>query len=85
MRLSWGRTVIGGQTVRFDFEGSFKDTGVGRIMKEQHGPSAGTWSRTCYDGGARGRAKFKDEAVAAVEVAYTRRVVGADLGTYVRM
>ncbi|OBQ72421.1 hypothetical protein [Mesorhizobium loti] len=79
VRLSWGRTVIGGKMLHFDFDGSFQDTGVGRIMKEQHGPSAGTWFWTCYDGGARGRVESKDEAVAAVEVAYTRRVVGADL------
>lgn len=77
--LAWGRTVIGGKAVHFDFEGRFQKTGVGRIMKEQHGPSAGTWTWSCYDGGARGRVDTKVEAVAALEVAYTRRVVGADL------
>ncbi|WP_284271830.1 hypothetical protein [Mesorhizobium huakuii] len=48
-------------------------------MKEQHGPSAGSWSWTCFDGGAQGRADTKGEAVAAVEIAYTRRIVGSDL------
>ncbi|BAV47498.1 hypothetical protein MLTONO_2595 [Mesorhizobium loti] len=28
VRLSWGRTVIAGKTMHFDFEGSFQDTGV---------------------------------------------------------
>jgi hypothetical protein len=77
--LSWGRTVIGGQTTHYDFEASFGETGVGRVMKELHPPSAGTWTWSCYDGGARGRVSTRDEAVAGVEIAYTRRVVGADL------
>ncbi|BAB54417.1 hypothetical protein [Mesorhizobium japonicum] len=79
VRLTWDRTVIGGQTAHYDFAASFGDTGVGRIMKEQHGPSAGTWFWTCYDGGARGTVATKDEEVVGVEVAYARRVAGADL------
>lgn len=77
--LSWGRTVIGGQTAPYDFAASFQSETVGRIMKHQHGPSEGTWFWTCHDGGARDTVATKDEAVAGVEVAYTRRIVGADL------
>ena len=58
---------------------AFRSKVSGRIMKEQHGPSAGSWSWTCFDGGAQGRADTKGEAVAAVEIAYTRRIVGSDL------
>ena len=79
VRLSWGRTVIAGRALHYDFEGSFQETGVGRIMNERHGKLAGTWTWSCYDGGARGRVDTKDEAAAAVEIAYTRRIVGADL------
>jgi hypothetical protein len=79
VQLTWGRTAISGKVLHYDFGATYGDTSVGRIMKEIHGPSAGTWSWTCYDGGARGRSDTKDEAAAAVEVAYTRRVVGADL------
>lgn len=79
VRLTWGRTVIGGRALHYDFEASLQDACVGRIMKEHHGALAGTWFWTCHDGGARGQAATKDEAATAVEVAYTRRVVGADL------
>lgn len=76
--LQWGRTVIGGQTLPYDFSASFQQVNAGRIMNEQHGPSAGTWFWTCHEGGARGRVATKEGAVFAVERAYTRYVVGAD-------
>lgn len=76
--LQWGRTVIGGKTVPYDFCGDFQSRSVGRIMREQHGPSAGTWFWTCFICGARGRVDTKDEAVFGVERAYTRIVVKAD-------
>lgn len=77
--LSWGRTVIGGKTVPYDFDAGFQQDSVGRVMRIMHGPSAGTWFWTCYDGGARGTVATKDEAVKGVEVAYTKRTVGAGL------
>lgn len=77
--LLWSRTIIGGQSAPCDFAANFQSDSVGRIWKEFHGPAAGTWFWSCYDGGARGRADTKDEAVAGVEIAYTRRVIGADL------
>ncbi|MER8615944.1 hypothetical protein NKG99_03685 [Mesorhizobium sp. M1409] len=75
--LAWSRTEIGGRSPPYDFAAQFQQDGVGRIMKTLHGPSAGTWFWTCSDRGARGTVATKDEAV--VEVAYTRRVIGADL------
>ncbi|MES0135606.1 hypothetical protein NKJ88_11720 [Mesorhizobium sp. M0016] len=77
--LAWSRTVIGGQTAPFDFAAAFQQEKVGRIMKTMHGPAAGTWFWTCHDGGARGTVEMKDEAVAGVERAFTRRIAGADL------
>lgn len=77
--LQWERTVIAGRSPPYDFAASFQQGDVGRIMKTLHGPSAGTWFWTCHKGGARGTVETKDEAVAGVEVAYTRRVTGADL------
>jgi hypothetical protein len=41
-------------------------------MKEKHGPSAGNWFWSCYEGGARGRTEANDAAVFGVEHAYTR-------------
>lgn len=78
VHLQWGRTVIGGQAVPYDFEGSFQSEGVGRIMKTLHGPAKGTWFWTCHEGGARGTVTTKDEAVFGLERAYTRIVVKAD-------
>ncbi|TGQ71004.1 hypothetical protein EN829_001045 [Mesorhizobium sp. M00.F.Ca.ET.186.01.1.1] len=75
--LTWGRTVIAGQTVPFDFAAQFQQDDVGRIIKVLHGPSANTWFWTCYDGGARGTVKTKPQAVASVEAAYTQRIVRA--------
>ncbi len=76
VHLKWGRTVIGGETRPFDFRATFQQTSVGRIMREMHGPLAGTWFWSCFDGGARGTVMIRDEAVAGVEEAYTRRVAG---------
>ena len=70
--LQWARTVIGGQTAPFDFNGVFQSKSVGRIMKEKHRPSAGCWFWSCYEGGARGRTEANDAAVFGVEHAYTR-------------
>lgn len=62
VRPSWGRTMIAGKTVHFRLRRKLSGHAVGRIMKEQHRPAPGTWSWTCFDGSARGRADFKDEA-----------------------
>ncbi|WP_036262955.1 hypothetical protein [Mesorhizobium sp. WSM2561] len=70
--LAWSRTVIGGQAAPFDFTASFQQDAVGRIFKAVHGPGAGTWFWTCFEGGARGTVETKDEAVVGVERAYTR-------------
>ncbi|TIQ18871.1 MAG: hypothetical protein E5X51_23390 [Mesorhizobium sp.] len=76
--LRWDRTVIGGQTVPYDFDAKFLQDSVGRIKKELHGPSAGTWFWSSFEGGARGSTETRDEAVACVERAYTRYVIKAD-------
>jgi hypothetical protein len=75
VHLVWSRTVIGGQTAPFDFTAKFQDERAGRIMKE-HGKSAGIWS--WFSGSSSGRVETRDEAVYAVERAYTRAVVKAD-------
>lgn len=77
--LDWDRTVIGGRTAPLDFEPSFLGSGVGRILAEQHGPSAGSWSwsistsdkRWRMHGGQRGREPTKDEAVEKLEHEFT--------------
>ena len=74
--LAWGRTVIGGQTVPFDFAANFQQDTIGRIMKTQQGPAAGTWFWTVHIGGARGTVATKDEAVVGVETEFTRLVAG---------
>ncbi|MER8532138.1 hypothetical protein NKH61_05070 [Mesorhizobium sp. M1005] len=76
--LSWSRTVIGGQTLPFDFTAMFQQEDVGRIFKTIHGPGADTWFWTCFEGGARGTVASRDDAVAGVEHAYTRYVIKAD-------
>ena len=72
------RTVIGGKSAPHDFAASFQHEGVGRILKTLQGPAAGTWSWSCYEGGARGMGATKDEAVVGVERAFTRAVIKAD-------
>lgn len=78
--LDWGRTVIGGRSMPHDFSPTFLGSDdVGRVMGEQHGPSAGswTWSIGTHDdrlrkhGGQRGREPTKEEAVAALEREFT--------------
>jgi hypothetical protein len=78
VHLLWGRTVIRGETAPFDFAAQFQQDHVGRILKTLHGPAQGTWFWSCYEGGATGTVKTKDEAVFGVERAYTRFVVKAD-------
>ncbi|WP_027143128.1 hypothetical protein [Mesorhizobium sp. WSM3626] len=86
VRLSWARTVIGGRAAPYDFAASFIGNDVGRIMKHQHGPSAGAWHWGLYyhdallkrQNGARGRADSKDEAVAEIEREFTRFVAASD-------
>ncbi|BCH11911.1 hypothetical protein MesoLj131c_61690 [Mesorhizobium sp. 131-3-5] len=78
--LDWDRTIISGRALPFDFSPTFlgSDT-VGRIIGEQHGPNAGSWSwsiathddRWRKHGGQRGRAATKAEAVAALEREFT--------------
>jgi hypothetical protein len=77
--LQWARMVIGGQTMPCDFAASFGDDhSVGRIMKNVHGPGAGTWFWSMYShdrgrvGGEHGIVATKDQAVIGVERAYTR-------------
>lgn len=76
--LDWSRTAIAGQTKPFDFTAIFQQDAVGRIFKAVHGPGAGTWSWSCFEGGARGTVASKDEAAVEVERAFTRYVVKAD-------
>lgn len=78
--LDWGRTVIAARSRPHDFSCSFLGSdSVGRILGEQHGPSAGTWfwSISTHDdrwrkhGGQRGREATKDQAVAELEREFT--------------
>lgn len=43
MELKWKRTVIGGQTAPGDFIAYCEKGTFARLLKEQYGPSAGTW------------------------------------------
>lgn len=79
--LNWGRTVISGRSAPLDFAPSFLGSeSVGRLLGQQHGPSAGRWSwsiatndnRWRKHGGGRGMEPTKEEAVAALEVEFTR-------------
>ncbi|MER9574923.1 hypothetical protein NKI78_04620 [Mesorhizobium sp. M0400] len=76
--LDWSRTVIGGQTLPFDFTAMFQQDAVGRVFKAIQGPGAGTWLWTCFQGGARGTVANKDEAAFEVERAFTRYIIKAD-------
>lgn len=86
VRLAWGRTVVGGRTAPYDFEASFMGKDVGRIMKNEHGPVAGTWSWSMYyhdpllmrQNGNRGRADSKDGAMAEIEREFTRFIAASD-------
>lgn len=78
--LDWDRTVISGEARPHDFAPTFLGSdSVGRVMGEQHGPSAGTWawSISTHDdrwrkhGGQRGREPTKEKAVAALEREFT--------------
>ena len=77
--LDWDRTVIGGRAAPLDFAPSFLGSGVGRILGEQHGPSAGSWfwsisthdNRCRIHGGQRGNEPSKGEAVAKLEREFT--------------
>ncbi|WP_214477394.1 hypothetical protein [Mesorhizobium sp. dw_380] len=75
--LDWGRTIISRQTAPHDFAPTFLGCdSVGRLLGEQNGPSAGTWSwsisthdnRWRKHGGQSGREPTEGEAVAALEV-----------------
>ncbi len=79
--LDWRRTEINGRSAPHDFAPTFLGSdSVGRLLGEQHGPSAGTWrwSIGTHDrrwrghGGQRGREASKEEAVAALEAEFTR-------------
>ncbi|MER9883902.1 hypothetical protein [Mesorhizobium sp. M0118] len=72
--------MIGGQKLPFDFTAAFQQDTVGRTCKTIHGPGAGIWFWSCFEGGARGTVASNDEAVTAVERAYTRYIVKADWG-----
>jgi hypothetical protein len=76
VHLQWGRTVIGGQTAPCDFAAKFQSEYVGRIKKEMFGPSQGRWF--WFRGSLTGTVDTRDEAVIAVERAYTRIVAKAD-------
>ncbi|RWC91623.1 MAG: hypothetical protein EOS72_02915 [Mesorhizobium sp.] len=76
VRLEWSRTVIGGNAVPLDFSAKFQARNAGRIIKEMNGPSAGTW--WWFSGSLTANVATKDEAVFAVERAFTRRVAKAD-------
>ncbi|MCF6120920.1 hypothetical protein L2449_29265 [Mesorhizobium muleiense] len=78
--LDWSRTVIGGQSVPYDFTASFLQSSIGRISKNQWGSLSGTWSwsistsdpRFRLHGGQRGTAATRDEAVFQLEREFTR-------------
>jgi hypothetical protein len=76
VRLEWGRAVVGGRTAPCDFAAKFQSENVGRIKMERHPPNAGVW--LWFQGSSRGTVEEKDQAVSAVEQAYTRIVVKAD-------
>jgi hypothetical protein len=76
VHLQWRRTIIGGGSKPYDFSAEFQSKYVGRIMMDFHPPSKGIWN--WYQGSSRGSVQTKDDAVFAVERAYTRIVVKAD-------
>jgi len=44
VELEWRKTVIGGDTLAYDFVASYHDITVGRIMREEQGPQRGKWA-----------------------------------------
>lgn len=76
MKLTWSRTVIARQELRFDFTASFGDEIVGRVNRPGNA-DAWNWhlsasdSRTNRIGSASGQVVSKDGAVAELEQAFT--------------
>lgn len=68
--LDWRKTVIGGETLAYDFCASYRGITVGRIRREDMGPSRGTWSYSFQlgadvrfsDGAMNGNADSKQAA-----------------------
>ena len=50
MKITWERTVIGGQTTTYDFHASVGGVSIGRIIRVNHGPSKGRWTYSYYPG-----------------------------------
>lgn len=42
--LEWRKTVIGGDTIAYDFIASYQGINVGRIRRENAGPQKGLWA-----------------------------------------
>lgn len=76
IKLTWSRTIIGRQEMRFDFTASFGDEIVGRVNRPGNA-DAWNWSLSTSDsrthriGSASGQVALKDEAAAELEQAFT--------------
>lgn len=76
--LKWERTIIGGQEMHFDFSASFDEERVGRIIRENNFQKRWSWHLNANDprsnriGTENGVVAQRDEAIAAIERAFTK-------------
>jgi hypothetical protein len=85
MKLTWSRTVIGGQTKPYDFAARHGDEHVGRIFRYQAGPRTGNWRWTMVAFGphlsppvdCHGTVASKDKAAALVAECYAFALAAA--------
>ncbi|RUW41536.1 hypothetical protein EOA37_09760 [Mesorhizobium sp. M2A.F.Ca.ET.015.02.1.1] len=86
VRLKWDRTVIGGQSSPGDFSAQHEDHRAGRIYPVVAGFDRAKWAwfmngtdpDSGRGGSISGRGDTKDEAVVALELAYTSFIADSD-------
>ncbi|CAM5659384.1 hypothetical protein MAUB1S_11485 [Mycolicibacterium aubagnense] len=75
--LKWSRTEVRGEEQSFDFSASFDDDLVGRILREDNVQLRWSWHLNASDprtnriGARNGVVETRDEAVSAIERAFT--------------